>query len=192
MKNIIKQTVSKLRGNQRWTVLMPSRRISLRVVAQRVASINLRTVMVVAALMGPVALFLPWLTLDGHTGSMSGASLMAYAFHGGDRLVMWHISKLGIITLVVIPFTVTTTVCLTAVNVVRRDYRLDTPVLTAASVLLLLRFTPPILSSQMGTVGSFTVPGPGLAVLLMGTVAVIGIGTFSRLEGRRQSAQSTP
>ena len=192
MKNIIKQTVSKLRGNQRFTVLMHYRRIILRFLAQQVASINLRTVVVVAALMGPVALFMPWLTLDGHTGSMSGASLMAYAFHGGDRLVMWHISKLAIIALVVMPFTVTTTVCLTAVNVVRRNYRLDTPVFTAASVLLLLRFTPPILSSQMGTVGSFAVPGPGLAVLLMGTVAVVAIGTFNRLEGRRQSAQSTP
>ena len=160
--------------------------------AQQVASINLRTVMVVAALMGPVALFLPWLTLDGHTCSMSGISLMAYAFHGGDRLVMWHISKLAIIALVVVPFAVTTAVCITAINVVRRDYRLDTPVFTAASVLLLLRFTPPILSSHVGTVGSFAVPGPGLAVLLMVTVAVIAIGTFARFEGLRQSTQSTP
>ena len=192
MKNIIEQTASKLRGNQRLTMLMSSRRISLRFVAQQVASIHLRTVMVVAALMGPVALFLPWLTLDGHTGSMSGASLMAYALHGGDRLVMWHISKLAIIALAVIPFTVTTTVCLTAINVVRRDYRLDAPVFTAASVLLLLRFTPPILSGHMGTVGSFAVPGPGLAVLLMGTVAVIAIGTFGRFEGLRHSTQSTP
>ena len=95
------------------------------------------------------------------------------------------------IALLILPFTISATTCLTAFNAVRRDYRLDAPVFTVAAVLLLLRLTPPILGDQMVTVGHFALPGRGLAVLLAATVVVLIISAKDKLGCRTQAPQST-
>ena len=176
----------------RWATLRRLRPLALGATPLPVPALNARTVAVVAALMGPVALLIPWLSLDGHAGSLSGTELMAYAFHGNDRLVMWRISPLATAALLILPFAITAGVAITAVNVLRRDCRLDAPLFTVAAVLLLLRFTPPVLASQMHVVGQFAVPGWGLALLLAATLTVTVLSAAGRLVQRRAPTQSSP
>ena len=102
---------------------------------------------------------------------------MTYALQGNDRWVMWQISPGATVLLLTLPFGVTASVCWTAFTVLRRNYRLDVPLLTLAGILALLRFTPPILDGRMYTLGSFAVPGPGLGILLVATLAAIAIGS---------------
>ena len=174
------------------TTFRNSRPLALRLIQLLPPALNARTVAVVAALMGPAALLIPWLSLDGHAASLSGTELMAYAFHGNDRLVMWRISPLATTALLVLPFAITAGVAITAVNVLRQDYRLDAPLFTAAAVLLLLRFTPPVLASQMHVVGQFAIPGWGLALMLAATLTVIAMSAVGRLAQRRTPARSSP
>ncbi|MCY4443073.1 MAG: hypothetical protein OXE53_23045 [Deltaproteobacteria bacterium] len=63
-----------------------------------------RVCIVMAALGCPVALFIPWLTLDAHAGALSGVGLMSYALQGNDRIVMWRISPVATALLVSLPF----------------------------------------------------------------------------------------
>ena len=58
-------------------------------------SMDGRVWIVIAALGCVAALFVPWLRLDGHTGSLSGVGLMSYALQGNDRTVMWQISPVA-------------------------------------------------------------------------------------------------
>ena len=60
--------------------------------------------------------------------------------------------------------------------------------LTFAAVLVLLRFTPPVLDGRMHTPGSFAVPGPGLGILLVATLVVIAVGSGAALRQRRVAA----
>ena len=149
-------------------------RHALRVFA---GSINARTCVMIAALTGLIALFIPWVILDGHTGPLSGVGLMTYALQGNDRWVMWQISPAATVLMLTVPFGITAAVCWTALTVLRRNYRLDVPLFTLAGILALLRFTPPILDGRMCTLGSFAAPGPGLGILLVATLAVIAIGS---------------
>ena len=153
-------------------------------------SIDARACIVLAALLGLIALFIPWMTLDGHGSSLSGFGLMTYALQGNDRLVMWKISPLAISLLLTVPFGIAVGVCWTAMNVLRRNYRLDVPLFTLAGILVLLRFATPILDGRMYTLGSFAVPGPGLFILLLATLTVIAIGSGAALRRWRQPVLS--
>ncbi len=175
-----------------WAAFRSSRLLALWPALLPVPAPNARTVVILAALMGPVALLVPWLTLDGHAGPLSGTDLMAYAFHGNDRMVMWGISPLATAALLVLPFAITAGVSITAVNVLRRDYRLDAPVFTVAAVLLLLRFTPPVLAGQMHVVGQFAVPGWGLAFLLAAALTVTALSVAGWLARWRAPTQPSP
>ena len=122
MKNIVKDKLLNTPGRRQLAGFLdahPTVRDMLRGLA---GSMDARACVVIAALLGPVALFIPWLTLDGHGSSLSGFGLMTYALQGADRLVMWHISPLAISLLVVIPFGITVGIFLTALNVLRRNY----------------------------------------------------------------------
>ena len=192
MNNARNRILSLFPYRSRWATLRRLRPFPLGTTPLPVPPLNARTVALVAALMGPVALLIPWLSLDGHTASLSGTDLMAYAFHGNDRLVMWRISPLATAALLVLPFAITAGVSMTAVNVLRRDHRLDAPVFTVAAVLLLLRFTPPVLASQTHVVGQFAMPGWGLALLLAATLTVIAMSAAGRLAQQRAPTQSSP
>lgn len=144
-------------------------------------SINARTYVIIAALTGLAALFIPWVILDGHSSPLSGVGLMTYALQGHDRWVMWQISPVATVLILTVPFGITASVCWTAFTILRRDYRLDVPLFTLAGILALLRFTPPILDGRMYTLGGFAVPGPGLFILLLATLAVIAISSGSAL-----------
>ena len=191
MNNPIKRILSLFPYRSRWASLRGFRRSAPSPAWRLVTTLDARTAAVVATLLGPVALLIPWLSLDGHAGPLSGAGLMAYVFHGNDRLVMWQISPLATAALLALPFTITASVAITAVNVLRRDYRLDAPVFTVAAILLLLRFTPPVLAGQMHVVGQFAVPGWGLAILLAATLTVTAISAGSRLRQWRGQTQSS-
>ena len=112
-------------------------------------SINARICVTIAALTGLIALFIPWVILDGHATPLSGFTLMTYALQGNDRWVMWQISPGATVLMLTVPFGITATVCWTVFTVLRRNYRLDVPLLTLAGILALLRFTPPILDERM-------------------------------------------
>ena len=112
-------------------------------------SINARICVTIAALTGLIALFIPWVILDGHATPLSGFTLMTYAFQGNDRWVMWQISPGATVLMLTVPSGITATVCWTVFTVLRRNYRLDVPLLTLAGILALLRFTPPILDERM-------------------------------------------
>ena len=146
---------------------------------------NPRVGIVIAALAALAALFVPWLTLDAHAGSLSGIGLMSYALQGNDRIVMWKISPVATALLLSVPFGIAAGVIYTAWNVLRGRYRADVPLMTFAAVLALLRFTPPVLDGSMHTLGAFAAPGPGLGILLAATLAVIAITLSSDLRQRR-------
>ena len=153
-------------------------------------AINARICVTIAALTGLVALFIPWVILDGHVTPLSGAGLMAYALQGNDRWVMWQISPGATVLMLTVPFGITVAVCWTAFTVLRRNYRLDVPLFTLAAILAVLRFTPPILDERMYVLSGFAVPGPGLGILLVATLAVIAIGIGARLQRWSLPAQS--
>ena len=144
-------------------------------------SINARTCAIIAALTGLVALFMPWVILDGHATPLSGFTLMTYSLQGNDRWVMWQISPVGTVLMLTVPFAITAAVCWTAFTVLQRNYRMDVPLFTLAGILALLRFTPPILDGRMYTLGSFAVPGPGMFILLAATLTVIAINSGAAL-----------
>ena len=157
---------------------VPSGRASARGIRRRLAgSMDARAGIVIVALGCLAALFLPWLTLDGHTGSLSGIGLMSYAFQGDDRTVLWQISPVATAALVSLPFGIAVGAISTAWNALRRRYRADVPLMTFAAVLALLRLTPPVLDGRMYTLADFAVPGPGLGMLLAATLAVMVIGS---------------
>lgn len=153
-------------------------------------SINARVYAMIAALTGLIGLFIPWVILDGHATPLSAVGLMTYAFQGTDRWVMWQISPVATALMLTVPFGIAATVCWTAFTVLRRNFRLDVPLFTLAGILALLRFTPSILDGRMYTLGSFAVPGPGLFILLLATVAVIAIGFATALRRRHLPVQS--
>ena len=153
-------------------------------------SINARTCVMIAALAGLVGLFIPWVILDGHADPLSGVGLMTYALQGSDRWVMWQISPVATILMLTVPFGITAMVCWTAFTILRRDYRLDVPLFTLAGILALLRFTPSILDGRVYTLGSFAVPGPGLFILLLATLAMIAISSGTALRRRSLPVQS--
>ena len=191
MKNFIKikRILSRLPGQGLLPTLLSFLRTSLGNIPRPAPVIDAQVAVVVAALIGPVALFIPWLTLDGHAGSLSGVGLMAYAIHGNDRMVMWHISPLATAMLLVLPFVITASVCFTTVNVLGRNYRLDAAAFTLTAILLLLRFTPPILDNRMYMVGHFALPGWGLAILLAGTLAATALNVAIGLSSRQGQTQ---
>ena len=189
MKNIVKDKLLNTPGRRQLAGSLnahPTVRDMLRRLAR---SIDARVCIVIAVLLGPVALFIPWMTLDGHGSPLSGVGLMSYALQGNDRLVMWKISPPAIALLLVVPYGIAVGACWTALNVLRRNYRLDVPLFTLAGILVLLRFAQPILDGRMYTVGGFAMPGPGLAVLLMATLAVIAISSNASLRRWRLPAQ---
>ena len=142
-----------------------------------------RICVTIAALTALIALFIPWVILDGHATPLSGFTLMTYALQeGNDRWVMWQISPGATVLMLTVPFGITATVCWTVFTVLRRTYRLDVPLLTLAGILALLRFTPPILDERMYVLIDFAVPGPGLGILLLATLAVIAVGIGARLQ----------
>lgn len=190
MKNIVKHKILNMPSRRQAAAFLDARPTGRDMLRGLAGSMDARAWVLIAALLGPVALFIPWLTLDGHGSSLSGFGLMTYALHGADRLVMWHISPLAISLLVVIPFGISVGVCWTALNVLRRNYRLDVPLFTLAGILVLLRFVTPILDGRMYTVGGFVMPGPGLAILLVATLAVVVIS--SRASLRRRSVPVQP
>ena len=150
------------------------------------ASVDVRTVMLAAAFIGPIALFVPWLSLDGHAAPLSGVGLMTYAIGGNDRSVMWRISPLATAAVMAVPFTIATAVCLTTLNVLTRNHRLDAPIFTVVGTLLLLRFATPILDAQTFAVWRFAVPGPGLVILMVTAITVV-VCTGVVLRGERRS-----
>ena len=189
MKNIVKDKLLNTPGCRQIESFLdvhPTVRDMLRRLA---GSMDARACIVIAALLGPVALFIPWLSLDGHGSPLSGFGLITYALQGNDRLVMWKISPLAISLLLVVPFGIAVGVCWTALNVLRRVYRLDVPLFTLAGILMLLRFAPPILDGRMYTLGGFAMPGPGLAILVVASLAVIAISSNATLRRRSVPAQ---
>ena len=182
MNNLVKRALSMFSCRSRWAAFRGSPR----------AVLNARAVVVAAALMGAVALFIPWVSLDGHAGPLSGVGLMAYALDGNDRLVMWRTSALATILLLVLPFVITVAVAATAVNVLRRDYRLDTPLFAAAAILLLLRFASPILSTRTPMLGDFALPAWGLTILLAAILTVIAVSVGGAVRRRLTVAGPTP
>ena len=181
MQNIINGKLPIVTGIRQLVTALRARPTGRGVLPGFAGAINARTCVMIAALTGLVAIFIPWVILDGHANPMSGAGLMTYALHGNDRWVMWRISPVATILMLTVPFGITATVCWTAFTVLRRNYRLDVPLCTLASILALLRFTLPILDDRMYTLGSFAVPGPGLFILLMATLAVIAISSSAAL-----------
>ena len=97
---------------------------------------------------------------------------------------------IAIALLLAVPYGIAVGACWTALNVLRRNYRLDVPLFTLAGILVLLRFTTPILDGRMYTVGGFTIPGPGLGILLVATLTVIAIGSGTALRRWRQPVLS--
>ena len=152
-------------------------------------SMDGRVCMVIAALGCVAALFVPWLTLDGHTGSLSGVGLMSYALQSNDRTVMWQISPVATAALVSVPFGIAMGAIGTAWSALRGRRRADVPFVTFAAVLALLRFTPPVLDGHMHVLADFAVPGPGLGMLLAGTVAVMVMGSRAALRERGSAAR---
>ena len=151
-----------------------------------VPSVDVPTVLLVAGFIGPIALFVPWMSLDGHTGPLSGVGLMGYAVHGNDRLVMWRISPLATATVMAMPFAIATAACVTTLNVLTRNHRLDAPLFTAVGTLLLLRFATPILDGQAFAAWHFAVPGPGPIILMVTSVTVV-VCTGVTLRRKRSS-----
>ena len=190
MKNIVKDRLLNMPGCRQIASFLDAQPTVRDMLRRLAGSIDARVCIVIAALLGPVALFIPWMTLDGHGSPLSGVGLMSYALQGNDRLVMWKISPLAIALLLAAPYGIAVGVCWAALNVLRRNYRLDVPLFTLAGILVLLRFAPPILDGRMYTVGGFAIPGPGLAMLLVATLAVIAISSDASL--RRWSVPAQP
>ena len=190
MKNIVKDKLLNTPGRRQAASFLDVHPTGRDILRQFTESVDARACVVMAALLGLIALFIPWLTLDGHGSPLSGFGLMTYALQGNDRLVMWKISPPAISLLLVAPFGIGVGVCWTALNVLRRNYRLDVPLFTLAGILVLLRFTPPILDGRMYTLGGFAMPGPGLAILTVATLTVIVISSSASLRYRKLSAQS--
>ncbi len=189
MQKIINGKLPIVTGIRQITTFVSARLIGRGALRGFAGSINARTCVMIPALTGLVALFIPWVILDGHADPLSGVGLMTYALQGNDRWVMWQISPVATILMLTVPFCITAMVCLTAFTILRRDYRLDLPLFTLAGILALLRFTPPILDGRVYALGSFAVPGPGLFILLLATLAVIAISSNASLRRRRLSAQ---
>ena len=189
MKNLITRNHPNVPGSRQLTAFLSAHPTGRSMLRRFAGSIDARICIVIAALTGPVALFIPWLSLDGHTSPLSGVGLMTYALQGNDRLVMWRISPVATALLLAVPFGIAFAVCWTAFTVLRRTYRLDVPLFTCAGILVLLRFTPSILDGQMHILGGFAVPGPGLAILLVATLAVITISSGAALRRWRPPAQ---
>ncbi len=101
-----------------------------------------------------------------------------------------EISPLAIVLLLSVPYGIAVGVCWTAMNVLRRNYRLDVPLFTLAGILVLWRFTTPVLDGRMYTIGGFAMPGPGLGILLVATLTVIAIGSGAALRRWRQPVLS--
>ena len=190
VKDIIQRELSKQPG-RRQPGGVPSGRTSARGIIRRSAgSMDARACMVIAALGCVAALFVPWLTLDGHAGSLSGVGLMSYALQGNDRTVMWRISPAATALLLTVPFGIAAGAVGTAWSVLRRRYRADVPLVTFVAALALLRFAPPVLDGRMHTLGDFAVPGPGLGMLLLAIVTVMAMG--SRAAVRRRVVVARP
>ena len=190
MQNIINGKLSIITGIRQLATFLNPHSTGHGALRGFAGAINARICVTIAALAGLVALFVPWVILDGHATPLSGAGLMTYALQGNDRWVMWQISPVPTVLMLTVPFGITATVCWTAFTVLRRNYRMDAPLFTLAGILVLLRFTPSILDDRMYTLGSFAVPGPGLFILLLATLAVIAIITGDALRQRRLPVQS--
>ena len=190
MQNIINGKLAIMPGIRQLATFLSAHSTGRSALRGFAGSVNARICVTIAALVGLGALFVPWVILDGHATPLSGAGLMTYALQGNDRWVMWQISPVATVLTLTVPFGIAATVCWTAFTVLRRNYRLDVPLFTLAGILALLRFTPPILDDRMYTLGSFAVPGPGLFILLLATLAVIAIITGAALRQRRLPVQS--
>ena len=190
MKNIVKHRFLNLLDRRQLAGSLNAHPTGRDMLRRLAGSIDARACIVIAALLGPVALFIPSMTLGGHGSPLSGVGLMTYTIQGSDRLVMWKISPLAIALLLSVPYGIAVGVCWTALNVLRRNYRLDVPLFTLAGILVLLRFTTPILDGRMYTLGSSVVPGPGLGILLVATLTVIAIGSGAALRRWRQPVRS--
>ena len=190
MQNIINGKLPIVTGVRQLAMALNTRPTGRGALGRFVGSINARTCVMIAALTGLVALFIPWVILDGHARPVSGIGLMTYALQGNDRWVMWQISPVATVLMLTLPFGITASVCWTAFTVLRRNYCLDAPLFTLAGILALLRFTPPILDGRMYTLGSFAVPGPGLFILLLATLAVTAISSGAALRRRSLLVQS--
>ena len=95
MQNIINGKLAIIPGIRQLATFLSAHATSRGVLRGFAGSINARICVTIAALTSLVALFVPWVILDGHANPLSGAGLMTYALQGNDRWVMWQISPVG-------------------------------------------------------------------------------------------------
>ena len=107
MKNIVKDKLLDTPGRRQAASFLDAHPIGHDMLRRLDGSMDARAYIVIAVLLRPVALFIPWLTLDSHGSPLSGFDLVTYALQGTDRLVTWEISLLAIsLLLVVVPFSI--------------------------------------------------------------------------------------
>ena len=132
----------------------------------------------VLAIIGILSLMLPWVKLDGASGSITGSGLIAYLLTGTERLDMLRNSFLGTATLLLVPISVLVTTIMVWIKAFTEKSAFKMNIITILLPLPLLIFAGSVTSSQNILAKGIMTPQVGVIILVLSQAAMIALEAF--------------
>lgn len=144
-----------------------------------------KTLTRLAAILALLGFLLPWFHLDTHADPISGSELTFYFLTVEDRSVMTATSRWATWILMALPIVIAYALAKNVYSTLRSKYSLDAPVFAFLAVLLICRTAGPLLAPGSHSLIGFTIPGPGLFLILIATLPSFYTGFQHELAGGR-------
>ena len=143
------------------------------------------TVRQTAALLPFAGLLLPWLTMDGDQGPMSGAELLAYALTSPERTTIFSTSILAGITLFATPIFTIALAAAAFIKILNNEYPLALSAATIILPLIMLASVQPVTSTAPKSVFGVIFPDWGLALAIIPHIALLAHGLWHKYYGQQ-------
>ena len=132
----------------------------------------------VLAIIGILSLMLPWVKLDGASGSITGSGLIAYLLTGTERMDMLRNSFLGTAALLLVPISVLVTTIMVWIKAFTEKTAFKMNIITILLPLPLLIFAGSVTSSQNILTKGIMTPQAGVIILFLSQAAMIALEAF--------------
>ena len=132
----------------------------------------------VLAIIGILSLMLPWVKLDGASGSITGSGLIAYLLTGTERLDMIRNSFLGAAALLLVPISVLVTTIMVWIKAFTEKTAFKMNIIAILLPLPLLIFSGSVTSSQNILTKGIMTPQAGVIILFLSQAAMIALEAF--------------
>ena len=118
-------------------------------------------------LMALASMLLPWIRLDGHSETMNGAQMIAYAFTDPGRASIFGISKLGTLAVLLVPILALAASAYGFFRLAQGHHSLASHLSGSLLPLGMVLLSSPISSSDGPAIAGFPIPGVGIFIMIV-------------------------